>query len=99
MTTASLSLLQLIFLFSEDRARRFEACGWQTITVEDGNDLESIEHAIRSAQAEELAAFAHPGEDADRFRFTAQTGFFESHGSPLGVEEVKLTKTEPGMAC
>ncbi|MEJ2246459.1 MAG: transketolase, partial [Acidobacteriota bacterium] len=38
--------------FTEDRAARFEALGWHTLTVEDGNDLESIDGAIRAAQTE-----------------------------------------------
>jgi transketolase len=37
--------------FSEDVPRRFEAYGWHTATVKDGNDLEAIESAIREAQS------------------------------------------------
>jgi transketolase len=37
--------------FSEDVPKRFEAYGWHTSTVEDGNDLDSIERAIRDAQS------------------------------------------------
>ncbi len=37
--------------FSEDVARRFEAYGWHTLTVEDGNNLDTIEAAIREAQS------------------------------------------------
>ncbi len=37
--------------FSEDVPRRFEAYGWHTSTVEDGNDLDAIEAAIREAQS------------------------------------------------
>jgi transketolase len=37
--------------YSEDVPQRFEAYGWHTSTVEDGNDLEAIEKAIREAQA------------------------------------------------
>ncbi|MCM3900805.1 MAG: transketolase [Pyrinomonadaceae bacterium] len=37
--------------FSEDVPKRFEAYGWHTVTVEDGNDLEAIEAAIREAQS------------------------------------------------
>src|SRR4051812_10089367 len=37
--------------FSEDVPKRFEAYGWHTSTVEDGNDLEAIEKAVRDAQA------------------------------------------------
>src|SRR6184192_2095334 len=34
--------------FSEDRARRFEAYGWHTVSVADGNDLVAIETALRA---------------------------------------------------
>src|SRR5215210_641128 len=37
--------------FSEDVPKRFQAYGWHTSTVEDGNDLKEIERAIRDAQA------------------------------------------------
>src|ERR1044072_1039481 len=37
--------------FSESVPKRFEAYGWHTSTVENGNDLESIEAAIRDAQS------------------------------------------------
>lgn len=37
--------------FSEDVPKRFEAYGWHTVTVEDGNDLEAIDAAIREAQS------------------------------------------------
>ncbi|HEX8070071.1 MAG TPA: transketolase [Pyrinomonadaceae bacterium] len=36
--------------FSEDVPKRFDAYGWHTSTVEDGNDLAAIERAIRDAQ-------------------------------------------------
>ncbi len=37
--------------FSEDVPKRFEAYGWHTQTVSDGNDLQSIDEAIRKAQS------------------------------------------------
>jgi transketolase len=37
--------------FTENVPQRFEAYGWHTSTVEDGNDLDSIERAIRDAQS------------------------------------------------
>src|SRR2546423_1138424 len=37
--------------FTENVPQRFEAYGWHTSTVEDGNDLEAIEQAIRDAQS------------------------------------------------
>lgn len=38
--------------FDEDVLKRFEAYGWQTITVEDGNDVDAIDAAIKAAKAE-----------------------------------------------
>lgn len=37
--------------FSEDVPKRFEAYGWHTLTVEDGNNLDEIEKAIKEAQS------------------------------------------------
>jgi len=38
--------------FTEDRLKRFEAYGWYVQRVEDGNDLDAIDNAIRNAQSE-----------------------------------------------
>jgi transketolase len=82
--------------FTEDRSRRFEALGWHTVRVEDGNDLESIENAIRAAQAESrrpslILVRTHIGFGSPNKQDT-----FDAHGSPLGEEEVKLTKQNLG---
>ena len=37
--------------FSESASKRFDSYGWHTTTVEDGNDLDEIEAAIREAQS------------------------------------------------
>src|SRR5205823_1695448 len=37
--------------FSEDRARRFEAYGWHTVSVPDGNDLAAIDAALRARRS------------------------------------------------
>lgn len=39
--------------FTENVAGRFEACGWHTRGVPDGNDTEDVACAIREAQAED----------------------------------------------
>jgi transketolase len=82
--------------FSEDRVRRFEAYGWQTISVADGNDLPSIEAALRSARADTtrptlIAVRTHLGYGSPHKQDT-----FEAHGSPLGVDEVRDTKQRLG---
>ncbi|MBB5366709.1 MULTISPECIES: transketolase [unclassified Janthinobacterium] len=81
--------------FSEDRAARFAAYGWHTHTVADGNDLEALEQALRAARAETLRpslilvrthlGYGSPKQDS-----------FEAHGSPLGEENVRLTKRKLG---
>jgi transketolase len=82
--------------FTEDRAKRFEAYGWHTQTVENGNDLEAIDRALRAAQAEKerpslILVRTHIGYGSPHKQDT-----FEAHGSPLGKEEVKLTKQALG---
>ncbi|MBN1569963.1 MAG: transketolase [Acidobacteria bacterium] len=84
--------------FTEDRARRFEACGWQTITVEDGNDLKSIEQAIQAARDESNRPSLILVRTQIGWGSPHKQGSFESHGSPLGVEEVKLTKKNLGWS-
>jgi len=81
--------------FSEDRARRFEAYGWQTIGVDDGNDLEAVDAALDAACAEKTKpslilvrthlGFGSPEQDS-----------FKAHGSPLGAVDVKKTKETLG---
>src|SRR5665213_2729050 len=82
--------------FTEDRAKRFEAYGWHTETVENGNDLEVIERALRAAQAEKerpalILVRTHIGYGSPNKQDT-----FEAHGSPLGEKELKLTKQAMG---
>src|SRR5436190_6612928 len=78
--------------FTEDRARRFDAYGWHTRTVADGNDLSAIEAALRAARAETerpslILVRTHLGYGSPNKQDT-----FEAHGSPLGEEEVRGTK-------
>ena len=81
---------------NEDHAKRFEAYGWHTQSVEDGNDVEAIDQALRAARSETrrpslILVRTHLG-----FGSPDKQDTFEAHGSPLGVEEVKLTKQNLG---
>ncbi len=78
--------------FTEDRAKRFEAYGWFVQHVEDGNDLEAVDQALRKAQAERgrpsfIDVRTHIGFGSPNKHDTAAI-----HGEPLGEEEVKATK-------
>lgn len=81
--------------FTEDRVARFNAYGWQTLVVEDGNDLEAIAAAIRSARDDERPSFiavrTHIGYGSPHKQDTAG-----AHGAPLGVDEIALTKKTLG---
>lgn len=82
--------------FSEDMAKRFEAYGWHTETVADGNDIEAIDRALCAARAETarpslILLRTHIGYGSPGKQDT-----FEAHGSPLGDAEVKLTKEKLG---
>ncbi len=81
--------------FTEDRCGRFEAYGWHVQQV-DGHDREAIARAIRAAQAELnrpslIACRTHIAYGSPNKHDTA-----EAHGSPLGEEEVRLTKETLG---
>ena len=77
--------------WSEDVLRRFEAYGWGVGRVEDGNDLDAIEAAIRAARDDErptlIAVRTHIGYGAPHKQDTQK-----AHGSPLGEDEVRLAK-------
>ena len=82
--------------FTEDCAKRFEAYGWHTLSVENGNDLEAIHGAIRAAREEQsrpslILLRTHIG-----FGSPGKQDTFEAHGSPLGEAEVKRTKEKLG---
>jgi transketolase len=82
--------------FSEDRAARFVACGWHTVAVPDGNDVEAIAAALQAARSESsrpslILVRTHIGYGSPN-----KQDSFEAHGSPLGVDEVRLTKQRLG---
>ena len=81
--------------FSEDVAARFRAYGWHVQQV-DGYDLAAIAGAIRAAQSETMRpsliiARTHIGFGSPHKQDTAGV-----HGSPLGEEELRLTKQNLG---
>jgi len=82
--------------FTEDVAKRFEACGWHTRVVSDGNNTQDVACAIREAQAEEqspslILARTHIGYGSPH-----KQDNFTAHGDPLGEEELQATKKALG---
>jgi transketolase len=82
---------------TEDVARRYKAYGWHVQYVPDGDhDLEAIDQAITAARAETQRPSLIVVKTTIGFGSPHKAGTSDSHGSPLGVEEVALTKQALG---
>ena len=83
--------------FTEDRAKRFEAYGWYVQKVDgDGNDMKRFERALIKAKSEVgrpsmIQLRTHIAYGSPNMHDTAK-----AHGSPLGEEEIRLTKQQLG---
>lgn len=78
--------------FTEDVRARFEAQGWTTLAVEDGNDVQAIEDAIRDAKAVTDKPTLIAIRTIIGYGSPNKQGKSDAHGSPLGVDEVRLVK-------
>jgi transketolase len=79
----------------EDRAKRFEAYGWHTLTVEDANDLDELRHAIHAGQAEQQRPTLISVKSIIGYP-SPQMGTSEVHGKALGADNVRATKEALG---
>jgi transketolase len=82
--------------FTEDVAKRFEAYGWHTRHVPEGNDTEDVAKAIKEAQQETrrpslILVRTHIGYGSPKKQDT-----FSAHGNPLGEEELAASKKALG---
>ncbi len=82
--------------FTEDVEGRMKAFGFQTLTVEDGNNLEEIGKAIRAAQAETTKPSFVICKTQIGFGCPAKQGKASAHGEPLGVDNVAAMKENLG---
>ena len=82
--------------FTEDVAKKFEACGWETITVENGNDHNAIDAAITSAKAQDEKPTLILMKTTIAYGSPNKAGTSGAHGAPLGEEEILLTKKNLG---
>jgi transketolase len=82
--------------FTEDVRKRFDAYGWHTRAVEDGNDVEDLTAAIEEARREAdrpsmLLVRTHIG-----FGSPKKQDNFAAHGNPLGDDELLASKKALG---
>lgn len=82
--------------FTEDVKKRFEAFGFQTLVVEDGNNLEEIAKAIEEAKADKTRPSMITVKTKIGFGCPAKEGKASAHGEPLGVENVAALKENLG---
>jgi len=78
--------------FNEDVAARYRAYGWHTLLVENGNDVEAIDAAIRAAKAVTDQPSLIVVKTVIGYGSPNKGGTSEAHGSPLGADEIKLVK-------
>jgi transketolase len=82
--------------FTEDRMARFASYDWHTLDVADGNDVDAIEDALQKAREETdrpsiIAVRTWIGYGSPNKQDTS-----DAHGSPLGADELRLTKQNLG---
>lgn len=82
--------------FTEDVAKRFEACGWQVLHVEDANDVGAIDRSIEQAKKETDRPSMIITRSIIGFGSPKRAGTKEAHGEPLGKDEVAATKKAYG---
>ena len=90
---------ELNLSFSENIKMRFESYGWQYLRVNDENDVNAISQALAEAKADlnrptiievkTTIGYGSPNKGG-------KGGHAGPHGSPLGVEETRLTKEALG---
>ena len=78
--------------FTENVQKRFEAFGFQTLMVENGNDPEEIGNAIKAAQADKVRPSLITIKTKIGWGCPAKEGTAKAHGEPLGEENVAALK-------
>jgi transketolase len=81
--------------FTEDVKKRFEAFGFQTLVVEDGNNLEEIGAAIEAAKADKTRPSMITVKTKIGFG-SPKEGQASAHGEPLGVDNVAALRVKLG---
>jgi transketolase len=82
--------------FSEDVGKRFEAYQWHVQRIDDVNDLDALRQAIRAAQGETDRPSLIIVKSVIAYGSPNKKDTSEAHGSPLGKDEIVLTKKNLG---
>ncbi len=82
--------------FTEDVIKRFDAYGWHTLKVENGNDIAAIGAALEEARAQTSRPSLIAVRTTIGFGSPKYAGTPRAHGEPLGKDEVAATKKNLG---
>ncbi|MGN9164736.1 transketolase [Tissierellaceae bacterium HCP3S3_D8] len=78
--------------FKEDVVKRFEAQGWETFEVEDGNDIDAIYEKIELAKKNLSQPSLIKITTEIGYGSPSNQGKNSAHGSPLGADDIKGMK-------
>ncbi len=79
--------------YSDDQKTKFEAMGWHYLIVNDGNDINAIDQAIRTAKAEEKRPSFIEVKTTIGYG-TKLAGTSKVHGAPIGLDEATNLRKE-----
>ncbi len=82
--------------FCEQVGKRFEAYGWQVLSVADVNDLSALEAAVVAARAETDRPSLVIVQSVIGYGAPTKAGTAAAHGAPLGPEEARAAKENLG---
>ncbi|MDO9408405.1 transketolase [Patulibacter sp.] len=82
--------------FTEDVEKRYQAYDWQTLRVTDVNDLDQLRRVLDEAEANTTQPTLIHVKSVIGYPSPNKQGTSKAHGSPLGDDEVKLTKEALG---
>jgi len=80
--------------FSDDTPKRFEAYGWQVIPDVDGHDIDAVDRAIAEAKTDISRPTIICCKTVIGKGAPTKAGSHDSHGSPLGLEEIARARLE-----
>ncbi len=83
---------------SDDQLKRFEASGWNTIAI-DGHDHAAISAAIKKAKADPSKPWLIAARTIIGYGAPTKQGTKDTHGSPLGAEEIDRTRAALGWTA
>ena len=82
-------------IFSENVRARYEALGWDTYFVEDGNDIEKIRETIKHAKTTDKPSFI---EIKTKIGYgSVVEGSAKAHGAPIGKDNIPSLKEKLGL--